>query len=330
MKALVTGGGGFLGMNIIKLLLADKFEVYNFSRNSYVELTEMGVTCLRGDIRNNKDVDKLNLTDFEVVFHVAAKAGVWGNKKDYFEINIDGTKNIFNKAAKDKVPYFIYTSSPSAVFGWADIEGADESIPYPETFSSYYGESKALAEQFILSNRDKDGPLTISLRPHLIWGPGDPHIFPRILDKAKRGKLKQVGEGENLVDIIHVENAASAHYLAYKALKKNPSLNGNVYFLGQNEPVNLWNFIGEILTRNNLAPIDSIVSFKTAFRVGGILEKIYRFLGIISPEPPMTKFMALQLGKSHYFSHKRASDDIDYQEIISTTEGLNSLYPKVD
>lgn len=327
MKALVTGGGGFLGTHIIKLLLQEKFDVYNFSRNSYVDLTDMGVTCLKGDIRNPEDLALIDLSGFEVVFHVAAKAGVWGKKSDYFDINVTGTKNIYNKTKENKVPYFIYTSSPSAVFGWEDICAGDESLPYPESFSSYYGESKALAEQFILSQNSSDGPKTISLRPHLIWGPGDPHIFPRILDKAKQGKLKQVGEGDNLVDIIHVENAASAHIKAYLALKKNEELSGSVYFLGQSEPVNLWNFIGEILKRNKLDPIESSVSFKNAFRVGSLLEKLYRLLGIISPEPPMTKFMALQLGKSHYFSHKKAIDEIDYEEIVSTEEGLDNLYP---
>ena len=329
MKILITGGGGFLGSNIItKLLELPQVEVFNFSRNKYPELEEKGVTCLVGDIRSKSDIANLDLKGFEAIFHVAAKAGIWGREKDYFDINFEGTKNIYQKAKKDGVPYLIYTSSPSVVFGWEDIVNGDESLAYPKQFSSAYGESKALAEKFLIENSREEGPLIISLRPHLIWGEGDPHIFPRILARAKSGRLRQVGEGENKVDIIHVENAASAHISAYKALKSNPELTGSTYFIGQDEPVNLWQFINTILRKNQIEAVESSISFKAAYYVGAFLEKLYRFFGVISPEPPMTRFMALQLGKNHYFSHEKAKKELGYKVTVSTTEGLDRLYQK--
>lgn len=327
MRVLITGGGGFLGSAIIDELLSRKYDVVNLSRNTYTELEAKGVSCLTADISKSAEVEVLDLSGFDCVFHVAAKAGVWGKKEDFFGINIEGTKNIFNHAKASGIKYFIYTSSPSAVFGWDDIENGDESLPYPDSFSSYYGESKALAEQFILEQAKlPDSPQVIALRPHLIWGPGDPHIFPRILQKAKLGKLKRVGDGQNLVDIIHVRNAAVAHVQALDALIQKTELNGKVYFLGQSEPVNLWDFIGEILRLNKLDPVDSSISFKNALFAGIILEKLYRFLGILKPEPPMTRFMALQLGKSHYFSHANAVKDLGYDPKVSTEEGLAELY----
>lgn len=327
MNVLVTGGGGFLGSAIIDELLGREYKVFNLSRNSYPELEAKSVTCLRADISSKEEVQKLDFKIFDCVFHVAAKAGVWGKRSDYININFEGSKNIFDHAKKSGVKYIIYTSSPSAVFGWEDINGSDESLPYPETFSSYYGESKALAEQYILEQAKADeAPKTIALRPHLIWGPGDPHIFPRILEKAKTGKLKTVGDGQNLVDIIHVKNAAVAHLQALDAVIAKPELSGNVYFLGQSEPVNLWDFISQILRMNKIDPIESSISFRRAFRIGSILEKVYRTLGILKPEPPMTRFMALQLGKSHYFSHAKAIKDLKYNPQISTQQGLDELY----
>ena len=329
MNYFVTGGGGFLGSAIIEELFKVDPEAHitSFSRHSYPELVEKGVTCLQGDLSMKTDVEKLNLSGFDIIFHVAAKAGVWGRDSDFFRINLEGSKNIFDKACEDEVPTFIYTSSPSVVFGEDDIIEGNESLPYPNKFYTSYAESKALAEKYILEKSMDSKTNTIVLRPHLIWGKGDPHLFPRVIERARLGKLKRVGEGKNLVDIIHVRNAAKAHIDAAFKLKENSSLNGRVYFIGQEAPVNLWDFIGEVLSRNQIDPVEESVGFKTAFSVGFILEKIYKLFGIIKPEPPMTRFVALQLSKSHYFSHQRAIEDFDYKVHVSTRDGLEEIYP---
>lgn len=327
MNVLVTGGAGFLGKEIVCALLKLGYTVTSLSRKHYKELDDLGVYSLVCDLSDEKALALIDFSPFDAVFHVAALAGVWGKRDDFFKINTLGTKLLFHAAKLAGVKYFIYTSSPSVVFGSEDIAGADESIAYPSKYYSDYAESKALAEKFLL-NQDNTGPLVIALRPHLIWGEDDPHIFPRLVRSAKEGKLKKIGDGSNLVDIIHVKNAAHAHILALRSLIDKRELHGHAYFLGQDKPVNLWDFINRVLVLNKVKPIKASISFKLAYMIGFLLEKVYGLLQIFKTEPRMTRFIALQLGKSHYFSHKKAKKDLGYSPLISIDEGLDQIYPK--
>jgi nucleoside-diphosphate-sugar epimerase len=324
MKILVTGGGGFLGKAIIKQLLEKGHDVYSFSRSAYPELEEMGVTCRRGDLSKYEDV-RAALEGMEAVFHVAALAGVWGAYEDYYNTNFVGTKNIVDAAKELGVTKIVHTSSPSTILDNDKLSGVGEEIPYPKKFSNHYAKTKAMAEQYVLKNHE-DGKLhTVALRPHLIWGPGDPHIFPRIFEKRKKNLLKIVGDGKNQVDIIYVDNAARGHIQAFEKLGANSPVGGKVYFLGQNEPVYLWDFINEVLKRGGMQPVHKKVPFKVVYAVGFILEVIYRTFGI-KAEPPMTRFVCNQMGKDHYFSHKAAKDDFGYDAPITTQEGLDRVF----
>ncbi|MBW2996758.1 NAD-dependent epimerase/dehydratase family protein, partial [Candidatus Woesearchaeota archaeon] len=216
MKILVTGGGGFLGKAIAKALVKRGHEVRSFSRGSYPELEALGIKAHRGDI-----TDKSALLDAsegcDAVFHVAAKAGVWGSYKEYYRPNVIGTKNVINACIQNKVKRLIFTSSPSVVFNNADQDGVDESEPYPKKFISHYPKTKAIAENIVLKANSQE-LATVSLRPHLIWGPGDNHLIPRIISRAKAGKLRIVGDGKNLVDTVYIDNAVDAHLLAFERL----------------------------------------------------------------------------------------------------------------
>lgn len=318
MKVLVTGGGGFLGYYILKDLISLGFAPISVSRNIYEEVSSLGVTQIKKDILN---LTREDLEGVESIIHTASKAGIWGKKEEYFKTNVDGAIHLVNLAKECGIKYFIYTSTPSVVFGEDDIVLGDEALPYPKKFYTYYQESKKIAEEYILKACDKNF-YAIALRPHLIFGPRDPNLLPRVISRARDGKLKIVGNRDNFVDVIYVENASLAHVKALKALIKNPSLSGNTYFLGQNEPVNLWDFIFDVLEKLKIELPEDIISFKKAFRAGLILERVYKFLGIIKPEPLMTRFLALQLSKSHYFSHEKAKRDFDYDPLVSTEEGI--------
>lgn len=327
MRILVTGGGGFLGSYIIKELIKNpSYIVTNFSRHSYPHLEEMGVPTIKGDLTKKEDVIRALKHGFDAVFHVAALAGVWGDYDDYYQINFLGTKNLLEIAKENGVKKFIYTSTPSVVFGKDDILGVDENYPYPAQYLTAYAETKAMAEKLVLQTNDSKDFLTCALRPHLIWGPGDPHLIPRVIQKGKAGKLRIVGDGENLVDIIYVENAAIAHVQAFENLVPHSRVCGHAYFLGQERPVKLWDFINQILGFMKIEPVANYISIKTAYRVGSILEKVYKLAGIQKPEPPMTRFVALNLGKSHYFSHENAQRDFGYSPKISIEEGLKRTF----
>jgi nucleoside-diphosphate-sugar epimerase len=323
MKVLVTGGGGFLGTEICRELKKRNYDVLSFSRNHYPSLTQLGVECRRGDLTNYNDVHKA-LEGVDAVIHCAALAGVWGKYDDYYSINYLGTAHVIKAMKSHGISTLVYTSSPSVVFGNRDLEGVDEKTPYPEKHYCTYAETKAKAEKLVLKQAS-DAFRTCSLRPHLIWGPGDPHIIPRLLAKARTNKLKQVGDGENLVDVIYVENAAVAHVDALEKLLTSPIMNGQAFFIGQDEPVKLWDFIRRILHIYEIDTELDQVSFKMAYGVGFILEKVYGAVGINKPEPPMTRFVALQLAKSHYFSHHKAKEYFHYKASVSTEQGLANV-----
>lgn len=319
-RILVTGGGGFLGKAIVKKLTGRGAAVSSFSRKNHPELDVLGVKQFNGDIFDKKAVEKA-CTGIDTIFHVAAKAGVWGNRNDYFETNVVGTKNIIDACMKHGIQRLIYTSSPSVVFNGKDMEGADESVLYPDRYHAPYPETKALAEQKVIKASSKE-LRTISLRPHLIWGPGDNHLLPGIIKRAKR--LKRIGDGKNLVDTIYVDNAADAHLLALDKLKQNPLLSGNVYFISQDEPVPLWQMVDNFLHAAGLPPVKDSVPESSALAAGTLLEFIYKIFKIKS-EPPMTKFMAKELATSHWFDISAAKRDLGYFPVVSIKEGLARL-----
>lgn len=329
MKILVTGGGGFLGTHIIEELLKNsKYMVTNFSRHTYSHLEDIGVPTIKGDLRKAEDVERALAQGFDAIFHVAALAGVWGKHEDYYGINYLGTKNLIESAKKHGVKRFVYTSTPSVVFNKENLLGVGEEQPYATEFLNSYSETKTLAEKFVLASNDGKDFLTCAIRPHLIWGPGDPHLFPRVIQKGKEGKLKIVGDGGNMVDIIYVGNAALAHVQAFEHLTLGSKVCGEAYFVGQERPVNLWSFINDVLAQVKVEPVTSSISVSLAYKLGWFLEKVFKLLGIKKPEPPMTRFVALNLGKSHYFSHEKAKRDFGYTPVVTIEEGLKRTFLK--
>ena len=183
-----------------------------------------------------------------------------------------------------------------------------------------------MAEKLVLQMNDNKHFLTCALRPHIIWGPGDPYFFPQIIQKGKEGKLRIVGDGENLVDVIYIENAARAHVQAFESLNPGSRVCGQAYFLGQERPVKLWDFINQILSYVKVEPVMKVIDLKSAYRLGWLFEKTFLIAGIQKPAPPMTRFNALYLGKSHYFSHQKAQRDFAYSPQISIEEGLKKTF----
>jgi 2-alkyl-3-oxoalkanoate reductase len=229
MKALVTGGGGFLGGAVVRKLLARGDAVRSFTRTAYPWLAELGVEQAHGDLADPGAVARA-VEGCDVVFHVAAKAGVWGRYGDFFATNVTGTENVLAACGKHGITRLVYTSTPSVVHGGESIEGADESAPYPAKYEAHYPQTKAVAERAVLH---ENGPrmATVALRPHLVWGPGDPHLIPRVLRRARAGKLRRIGKQPVKVDVTFVDNAADAHLLAADRLTPGSPVAGKAYFV---------------------------------------------------------------------------------------------------
>ncbi|CAK8719676.1 Nucleoside-diphosphate-sugar epimerase [Candidatus Electronema halotolerans] len=321
-KILVTGGGGFIGLALVRELRRQGREVRVFGRNRYPAAEEVGAVCVQGDIRDEAAVSRA-AAGCETVFHVAAKAGIWGGLAEYHGINVLGTRNVLSACAAQQVPVLVYTSTPSVVFDGHDLEGADESLPYSSKPLCHYAATKIIAEQEVLQ-ASNDHLRTAAIRPHLVWGPGDSNLIPRLLARSREGSLRIVGKGSNQVDISYIDNVVHAHLLAEKNLRNSGTAAGKAFFIGQQEPVRLWPWINDLFARMDVPPVSKQISLGKAKAVGWLLEKIYAALKI-EREPKMTRFLAEQLAMSHWFSRKQAETLLGYQEQVSTEEGLNRL-----
>lgn len=321
-RVIVTGGGGFVGKAVVRLLLSRGISTTVIGRNDYPEVREMGATVARGDIRDPQFLITV-FRDHDTVFHVAAKAGIWGAYQDYFSINVQGTENVLAACRTSGIRRLVYTSTPSVVFRSGDLAGVDEGAPYADKCLCHYAETKVQAEKMVLGANCRH-LLTTALRPHLVWGPGDTNLIPRLLARGRNRQLKIVGTGENLVDISYIDNVAGAHLLAAENLGNSASAAGQAYFISQGEPVNLWNWINGLFRRLEIPQVTRQVSFGKAYAAGFVLEKLYSLLGR-SEEPPMTRFLAEQLAKSHWFSMEKARRDLGYRPEVSTAQGVDRL-----
>ena len=322
MNALVTGGGGFLGSAIVRMLHERGDEVSVLGRGLYPHLAAYIKRAFQADIRLAPAVARA-CEGMDIVFHLAALAGIWGRRRDFWSINVEGTRNVIEACRANGVPRLVYTSSPSVVFGRDDLCGVDESTPYPPRYLAAYPETKAAAEKMIMA-ANSASLATVALRPHLIFGPDDPHLIPRVIARARAGRLRQVGDGRNLVDVTYIDNAARAHVQAADALGPGSRCAGKAYFISQGKPVELWPWLNDLLEGVGAPVVTRAVSFDKAYWVGAAFELMYRTLGIIR-EPPMTRFLASQLAKSHYFNISAARRDFGYNPAVSTGEGVKRL-----
>lgn len=321
-NALVTGGGGFLGSRIVHILLDKGIAVRTLQRSDHPELKKAGIESLTGDISDATTVAHA-AEGCDVIFHVAAKTGIWGNYNNYYQCNVIGTKNVLDACKTYGIHKLIYTSSPSVVFSGDDEEGIDESTPYPDHFLTAYQKTKALAEQMVL-DANSDSLATVALRPHLIWGPGDPHLVPRIIERARSGRLRLVGKQNNLVDSTYIDNAALAHVLAAKALAPDASCAGKAYFISNGEPLPMAELINKILAAASLSPVTKTIPTQLAYILGMMMEVAYKIFNL-KGEPIMTRFVAKQLSCAHWYDLTAAKRDFAYQAETSINEGMQKL-----
>ncbi len=332
---LVTGGTGFLGSRLVERLLAAGRAVTVVSRQPRPVLTDLGVRVIVGAL-HDQAVCAAAVAQVETVFHVAARVGVWGRYDDFYRDNVSATETLLAAARAAGVRRFIHTSTPSVVYNGRDLAGADESLPLTRDCPSPYPLTKAMAERAVLA-ASQSGFLTVALRPHLIWGVGDPHLVPRILARARAGRLRIVGEGRNRVDMVHIDNAVAAHLAAETALRasqipnlkfQTPSPAGRAYFITNDEPVVLWDWINQLLTGLGEPPISRRISLRAASTIGAVCETLWRVLPLRG-EPPMTRFIAAELAKDHWFDITAAKRDLDYQPRVTMAAGTEHLLSRL-
>jgi nucleoside-diphosphate-sugar epimerase len=321
VTVLVTGGGGFLGRSIIRALLDRGERVRSFARGDYPQLREWGVEQVRGDIGEAAAVSEA-VAGCEAVFHTAARVQMWGAYEQFFRVNTLGTRHVLAACRAHGVRKLIYTSTPSVVHGGDSVAGVDESAPYPAHFEAHYPATKALAEQELLAS-NCEALATVAIRPHLVWGPGDTSMMPRVLAKARAGKVRLIGPPQP-VDTLYIDNAVDAHLAAYDRLSFGAPPAGRAYFITQGEPLSGHQFLNDLLTANGLPPVEKTVSVGAARTVAAIVEGIWKLLRIQS-EPPITRFVVSQLSTAHWYDISAARRDLGYAPRVSYGEGMERL-----
>ncbi len=325
-SVLVTGGTGFLGRRLVERLIAEGRAVTVLGRTPAPDLEQRGVRFIRASLDDAPAVAAA-CSGIGTIFHTAAKVGVWGRYADFFRTNVLGTRALLDGARLHGVARFVHTSTPSVVYNGQSLANADESLPLTTDCPSPYPLTKAIAEREVLAanTHDHTGLQTVALRPHLIWGVGDPHLVPRVLARARAGRLRIVGDGKNMVDMVHVENAVDAHLAAEFELQVAYSnCAGCAYFITNGEPVVLWDWINDLLRALGEPPVTKKISLGTASALGAVCETLWRMLPV-STEPPMTRFIAAELAKDHWFSLAAARRDLGYTPRITMAEGTAEL-----
>lgn len=298
---LVTGGGGFVGAALCRALKRQGHGVIAVARGNYPELEASGIRFIKCDISADLSGLIRACAGVSGVFHVASKVDSWGDRAEFYSTNVKGTENVIAACKAARVRHLVYTSTPSVVECGRDLVNCDESLGYPARFDAFYPETKAIAEKLVLG-ADSIEFGTVSLRPHLIWGPGDTHLVPMIIERAKLGRLVKIGAGENLVDVTYIDDCVNAHILAMEALMRGRAgVAGRAFFISQGEPVRLWDWVNSLLGMHGMLPVTKRVNYYVALSVAGLME----FLAGVSGgryKPLFTKFLVRQMAKTHYFS----------------------------
>jgi len=324
MRILVTGGGGFLGQALCRGLVARGHTVSSFNRGYYPELDALGITQIQGDLANANAL--INAArGMDAVFHNAAKAGAWGSYASYYTANVTGTKNILTACRVHGIDRLIYTSTPSVTHrATHPVEGGTaDSVPYGEHLKAPYAQTKRMAEDMVLTANNAE-LATIALRPRLIWGPGDRQLLPKLVERARTGRLRLVGGGHHLIDTTYIDNAAAAHLAAFEHLKPGAVCAGRAYFISNSDPRPLREIINALLHAAGAPPVHRSIPFPLAYLIGALCEGAWPLLRL-KGEPPLTRFLAEQLNTTHWYSMEPARRDFGYVPKISIEEGLRRL-----
>ena len=328
-RYIVTGGGGFVGKALAKALRAAGHQVLSISRASYPELQELGITSAQIDISSDPSTWRELFTGVDGVFHTAAKVDMWGSYEGFFKTNVIGTRNVIEACRRASVTSLVFTSSPSVIHDGAQLNGVDESYPYPKHFPAFYPQTKAQAEQEVLAADYMNGLRTVALRPHLIWGPNDTNLIPTILERAKLGRLTRIGDGSNLVDLTFIDDCVTAHLCAMRTLETKPDLaGGKVYFISQGEPTKLWSWIDQILKAHGLAPVVKSLSKRAATVLAYLMEGYAGALGLLGIEtkPLLTRFLVSEMSTNHYFSIERARIDLGFTPAFTMEQAFKRTF----
>ena len=320
MKVLVTGAGSLLLGGIARALAERGDQVVCFQRQS-IEVHTPQMSVFRGDIRDRGAVSAA-MAGCDAVIHGAARVGVVGSWEDFETVNIDGTANILRAIKEHSITKLLHVSTPSVCHQGRSIEGAGADRATTGRNGSFYAESKARAELLALAENSSTLGV-VALRPHLVWGPGDTQLVGRIVQRATAGRLVMVGRGNALIDSTYIDNAISAHLAAVDAIEPGSICAGKAYVIANGEPRSVRELLRGICEAANVDFSPRRIPLWAALIIGSAVEKIWPLLR--QGEPPLTRFVAEQLGTAHWFDPRPAHQELGWTPHVTLDEGFTRL-----
>lgn len=317
----MTGTGSLLLGGVASELLRRGDEVVCLQRRPAAFTGHQNAHEVLADVCD-ADAVALAAKGCDAIIHGAARVGVLGSQKEFYDTNVRGTENILHAAEQQSISRLVFVSTPSVAHTGHSLVGAPAGEAEIGRSRSYYAESKAIAERTVLNARNSQLAV-VAIRPHLVWGPGDTQLVGRIVERAKSGRLAVVGTGNALVDSTFIDNAISAHIAALDALHVGSSCDGKAYVISNGEPRTVNELMRSMCESAGIPFEPRHLSLTLGIRLGSLVERLWPLMQ--SSEPPITRFIAEQLGTAHWFDQRVVHNDLRWAPSVTLDEGFKQL-----
>ena len=314
MKILVTGGTGFTGTALVRRLLMDGHSVVAFDYKQGLaasELKRRGAELLLGSVTDRELVTRA-IRGVDVVYHLAAAFRELNvPEQHYYEVNVEGTRNVLTAAARSGVQKVIYCST-CGVHGNIDDPPADEDAPIQP--ADYYQQTKYEAEPFV-REWNRRGLRTTILRPAAIYGPGDPERFFMIFKRVARGVFPMFGDGKTLYHPLYIDNLVDAFIAAMP-----PEVgNGEAYLIADENYVAIEDLVKAVAAALGVTVSIPHYPLVPLIVAGHVCETLCKPFGIT---PPIFPRRVDWYRQNRAFDIRKAKRDLGYRPAVGLTEGL--------
>ena len=313
MRVLVTGASGMLGRGVAQALIQRGDQV------SVLQRRPSGLACreVLGDV-GDPDPVRRAVAEHDAVVHCAAKVDVVGPWGEYEHANVVGTRTVIAACRAADVRRLVHVSTPAVAHAGSALVGVGAEPADPVAAHGFYARSKAMAELDALA-ADGLSLQVLAVRPHLVWGPGDTQLVERIVARGRAGRLVLVGTGAALIDTTYVDNAVDAIVAALDA-----QAHGEALVVSNGEPRPVAEVLARICAAAGVPGPRGHLPLPVAAAGGAVLERVWARLGR-RDDPPLTRFLAEQLGTAHWFDQRRTRELLHWMPRTSLDDGFAAL-----
>jgi nucleoside-diphosphate-sugar epimerase len=281
----------------VRLLTAQGHTVFAYGRRPVTALAEPLPRYEQWDLC----AGPTQAAEVEAVIHCAARVGDWGTDADYRRVNVQGTRVVLETF--DGCERFVHVSSASVYSGDRPNRQLTEDASVGSRLYTAYARTKAEAEQLVLAS----GRPVVVLRPHIVYGPGDTTLMPRVLAARRLGCLAVPGNGRNRISITHVFNFVHAVECVLKS-----SVTHGTFNIADAEDASVDDLLRTLLPRCGITPRLLYVPRSIAWVAALMSERAWRLAGR-SQAPRLTRYLVAKLADEHTLDSTRARTLLGYE-----------------